>query len=72
MPTAVRKLKEDLSALSKALKRLQEDTGFSRWALVTLMRSKTGLPKKTVEAVIDGLEELVDEAFRDDDAEGGS
>ena len=67
MPTAIRKLKEDLRTVSDGLASLKEDAALSRWALVTLMRAKTGLPKKTVEAVIDGLEELVDEAFTEDE-----
>lgn len=71
MPTAVRKMKQDLRDLSSALRELRESEGLSRWALVTLMRAKSGLNKRTVEAVLDDLESLIDEAFEEDAEKSG-
>lgn len=66
MPTAIRKMKEDLRRVSKGLQSLRESEGLSRWALVALMRAKTGLPKRTIDDVLNGLETLIDEAFEDE------
>lgn len=66
MPTAVYRLKKELRTISEALEQLRFDEGFSRWALIALLKEKTKLPKGTIVAVVDGLEELVDEAFEED------
>ncbi len=65
MPTAIRKMKHDLRMLSQALNQLRGDEGLSRWALIVLLRAKTGLSKSVCEAVLEGLEKLIDDAFEE-------
>jgi hypothetical protein len=60
----VDELRADLDKINEGLQKIRE-SGLTEKAVLLLMHHYTGLPQKTIKAVMDGLMEIEDYYFED-------